>query len=371
LFNQSLLLAGLLGCAFTVLLLALRQPYSTALAGDAVTARLAVQFLGFFIPALGLQFLMMTLSAALRGVGDVRTAATTQIASIALNIVLAPILIFGWLTGVRLGIAGASLATLISLSAGVAGLLLHLRRRGRHYDPQLRAWLPQLRVWAQIARIGVASGAEFALLGLYMTFVMWILRPFGAPAQAAFGIGQRWLQFGMMPCMAIGFSSAAIVGQNYGARLMDRVRATFANTAIGCLLGVSVFFVLFHLCPMLLLEPFTHTPAVLDFGLEYLHILSWNLVVVAMAFACGGVFSGIGNTVPSLLASGSRIVFIVIPVTLLSRHPGFRPRWIWELSVGGSVLQLAVNLLFLRREFRGRLSPQNADPALAEHAPAG
>jgi Na+-driven multidrug efflux pump len=110
---------------------------------------------------------------------------------------------------------------------------------------------------------------------------------------------------------------------------------------------------------------------VLDFGLEYLHILSWNLVVVAMAFACGGVFSGIGNTVPSLLASGSRIVFIVIPVTLLSRHPGFRPRWIWELSVGGSVLQLAVNLLFLRREFRGRLSPQNADPALAEHAPAG
>src|SRR3546814_11511332 len=78
---------------------------------------------------MALQIPMFVLSAALRGVGDVRTASIAQLVTVALNMVLAPVLIFGWGSGHPLGVAGATLATLISVALGVIGLTAHVLRR--------------------------------------------------------------------------------------------------------------------------------------------------------------------------------------------------------------------------------------------------
>jgi putative MATE family efflux protein len=362
LFNQSLLLALLLGGAFTAIMLPLREQYSLLLAGDANTAQLAIRFLTFFVPALGLQFPLMTMSAALRGAGDMRTAVVTQAATLILNIVLAPVLIFGWLTGVPLGVTGAALATLAALVIGIGGLFFHIVRKGHHFDPQPSSWRPRLPLWTRLANIGLPSGAEFALLALYLSFVMWVIRPFGASAQAAFGIGQRWLQAGMMPPMAISLAASAIVGQNFGAGQFARVRQAFAQSLLGCMFAAGIFFTLFQAMPHLLFRPFTQDPPVFAFGEEYLGIISWNLMATGVVFACFGVFSGLGNTVPCLLGSAVRITLIAVPVWLLSRHSGFRARWVWELSAAATVVQMLINLWFLRREYSTRLAvlpPEN------------
>src|SRR3546814_13024337 len=80
-----------------------------------------------------------------------------------------------------------------------------------------------------MVRIGIPSGLEMGLMAFYMGFVMAMLQDFGSAPQAAFGIGMRVLQLGMMPGMAIKFATAALVGQNFGARPPMRIREAFAQ----------------------------------------------------------------------------------------------------------------------------------------------
>jgi Na+-driven multidrug efflux pump len=75
------------------------------------------------------------------------------------------------------------------------------------------------------------------------------------------------------------------------------------------------------------------------------------------------MFQAMGNTMPSLISSFARLVLVSVPVVLLSQAPGFQLSWVWYISVSTVVLQLGLNLLLLRREFRVRL-------AFAERMPA-
>lgn len=363
LFKQSQVFGLVIGLALTAVVYAFRGAYARAFAGDAETEQLIGDFLVWFIPALLLQFPLIIIGAALRGVGDMRTASITQIVTVLLNIGLAPFLIFGWGTGLKLGIAGAALATLISIAAGVVGLGFVVIRRGTLID-RGPGWAPAFPLWGAILKIGGPSGVEFGLMTLYMGFVLGTLAPFGPAEQAAFGIGMRVLQVGMMPAMALSFASSAIVGQNFGAKRFDRVRQTFLETLGVSVASVLVFVLLFHWVPQALLRPFTSDPAVLTAGTEFLRIISWNLLNVGVIFACVGVFTGLGNTVPSLIGSATRIALIVGPAWWLSRtDPAFKPSWIWILSAGASLVQMAINLAFVRRAFVRRLRPTPAPTA--------
>jgi Na+-driven multidrug efflux pump len=85
---------------------------------DSTTAQLASQYLLWFVPALALQFSLITMGAGLRGAGVVKPTVVILMVSVCLNLVLAPVLIFGWGTGAPLGISGAAIASLIALVAG-------------------------------------------------------------------------------------------------------------------------------------------------------------------------------------------------------------------------------------------------------------
>jgi MATE family, multidrug efflux pump len=120
-FNQSQVMAAIVGLLFLIAGLALMGVYSRMLAADAQTARLAESYLYWFMPAMALQFAMVATGAALRGVGNFRPGMIVSTATVIINMVLAPFLIFGWGTGLAMGIAGAALASFIAVSIGVVG----------------------------------------------------------------------------------------------------------------------------------------------------------------------------------------------------------------------------------------------------------
>src|SRR3546814_11114965 len=103
--------------------------------------------------------------------------------------VLAPVLIFGWGSGHPLGVAGASLATLISVAIGVIGLLAHVLRRTHFLIADRRAWRPEPRSWSRMVRIGIPSGPDMGLMAFYMGFFMAILQDFGSAPPEPFGNG--------------------------------------------------------------------------------------------------------------------------------------------------------------------------------------
>ena len=356
-FEQAMSLATLA----TVVLLALGYAGGGAavrvLSADAGTAAQASAYLYAFLPSLAVLFPLSAMSSALRASGVVGTPMLLQSLSVVLNAVLAPVLIAGWGTGHPLGVTGAGLASSIAAVLGTLILSVMFNRLQPRLRLQLSTLRPRLEVWKRICTVGLPASGELLLLFVATTVVYWCIRAFGAQAQAGFGIGSRVSQSIFLPAMAVAFACAPIAGQNFGARQGDRVRATFLNAAVissGIMLALTLF------CQWkaeVLVAPFTTDPAVAGVAVGYLHVASWNFVATGLVFSCSGMFQAFGDTRPSLISSGSRILTFVAPALWLSTRPWASLQDFWMLSVGSVTLQAVIALLLLRTHMGRKLGP--------------
>jgi MATE family, multidrug efflux pump len=354
-FNQALALSTLTGLCFGLVAFATRAAYCGRLAADATTAALGVDYLTWFVPALVLQFVLAALGAALRGMGDLKIPTVIQIATVLLNIVLTPTLIFGWISGRPLGVAGAALATMLSVAAACLAFLAYFRRAASPFRFRPRDWRPRFGLWTEMLKIGLPAGGEFALLSVYMVLVYDITRRFGAPAQAGFGIGVRLMQAMFLPAVAIAFATAPVAGQNYGARLADRVRGAFRAAAGMSVAVMLAFTVLSQFAAPGMVRFFSHDEAVVAFGSEYLRIVSCNFVASGLVLVSSSLFQGMGHTLPPLMSSALRLLIFALLAYALSHRAGFEMRHVWYLSVASVTIQVVLNLGLLALEFRRRL----------------
>jgi putative MATE family efflux protein len=363
LFNQSQVLAMTTGAIYFVVGMVLRLWYSRAMAADGETASLAASYLLWFIPAMALQFALVAMGAALRGVGNFKPGMIVGTVTVIINMVLAPFLIFGWGTGHPFGVAGAAISSLIAIVVGIVWLATYFVNKESFLYIDTSTWKPRLDLWRRMLAIGLPAGFEFGIMALYVVLVYSVTRPFGAAAQAGFGIGQRIIQAGFMPVVALGFAVAPVAGQNFGAKQAQRVKNTFRDGAVMASVAMVLFAVLSHIAPEPMVGVFSKDPAVIAVGADYLRIISWNYVASGLIFVNSSMFQAMGNTVPSLLTSAVRIVLVAVPTLMLASRPDFQLRWIWYLSMGSVLIQLALSMLLLRREFRRRL---NFAPVQAE-----
>jgi putative MATE family efflux protein len=366
-FNQSIVLCLIVALLFGVCAFPFRRQYSVSLSADAPTAALAATYLLWFIPALMMQFPLVSLGSALRATGIIKPAVGLQVLSVVLNMIFAPLFIFGVGPFPRMGVAGAALATFISILIANILTIVYFERSFRYLRFRLSQWRPQLKVWWSMLRIGIPAGAEFALMAVYIVVVYAIIRNFGAAAQAGFGVGARVMQAMFLPVIAIAFSVAPVVGQNFGGRRAARVRQTFYS-ALGITSGFMLLLtILAQFCASLFIRGFSKDPSVIAFGSEYLQIISLNFIAMGIVFTSSSVFQGIGNTWPPLISSATRLLVFALPAVLLSLRPDFHIRQIWYLSVVSILFQAGTNLLLLRREFRRKLVFPDTDHL----APAG
>src|SRR5262249_34439727 len=135
-------------------------------------------------------------------------------------------------------------------------------------------WKPMADIWSAMIKVGLPAGGEFGLMSVYMALVYWIIRDFGAAAQAGFGIGGRLMRAMFLPVMSIAFAAAPVAGQNFGARNAARVRETFRSAAFLVTGVMLVITALSHIAPDGMIRVFSQDPAVVAFGAEYLRIIS-------------------------------------------------------------------------------------------------
>src|SRR5256714_3959804 len=354
-FNESVVLSLVVGLLFAVVSFPLRQQYSQSLSADAPTAAMAVSYLSWFIRALMLQFPLVSLGSAWRATGIIKPAVGLQVLSVILNMIFAPLLIFGVGPFPKMGVAGAALATFLSILIANILTIIYFEKSYHYLRFRVSQWRPHLKIWWSMLRIGLPAGAEFALMAVYIVVVYAIIRGFGAAAQAGFGVGARVMQAMFLPVIAIAFSVAPVVGQNFGGRRADRVRQTFYS-AVRITSAVMVLLTIFaQFYGAWFIRGFTKDPSVIAFGGEYLQIISLNFVAMGIVFTSSSVFQGIGNTWPPLIASATRLFLFALPASLLATRPGFEIRQAWYLSVVSILFQACVNVLLLRREFKKKL----------------
>ena len=360
-YNQGLLMSAVLGLFTLIFGFGIAPWYLGTISADAATVEAGLTYLRWFTPGMALQFALVSMGSALRGTGIAKPTMVVQVITVVLNAVLAPVLIAGVGTGRPMGVAGAGLATSIAVVVGVVLMFIYFERLEKFVRFDAAMFRPRMSAWARILKIGLPAGGEFGLMFIYMAIVYWTIRGFGAEAQAGFGLGGRVMQAVFLPAMAVAFAAAPIAGQNFGAGLHDRTRKTFGSAAV---IGTGVMLVLMLVVQLeaeTMVRFFTKDAGVASVAAGFLHIISWNFVATGVIFTCSSMFQALGNTVPSVISSATRIATFGIPALWLSTRPGFQIRHIWMLSVATVAVQLVVSLLLLRREFRKRLAPTAPD----------
>jgi putative MATE family efflux protein len=358
-FNQSIGLSAL--CTGVTLIggYAVTEIYVAGITADPASRAAGTSFLYWFLPGMALQFALVTMGSALRGTGIVKPTMVVQVLTVLLNTALAPILIAGWGTGWALGVAGAGLASSLSVAVGVVMLTVYFVKLEKYvaFHPDL--WRPRPAEWRRMLAVGLPAGGEFALIFLSMAIMYWAIAGFGAAAQAGFAIGGRIMQSIFLPAMAIAFAAGPIAGQNYGARQAQRVRDTFYKAVVLNSVVMLLVTLFLQWRPDVLVAFFTRDAEVIEVGATFLRIVSLNFVAQGIVFTCSGMFQGLGDTRPALLSSAARLALFAPLVILLTGQPGFMLRHVWEISVLTVVLQAVLSVVLLRAQFRRRL------PALA------
>ena len=286
--------------------------------------------------------------AAFRAAGDTRTPLVLLSTSVAVTLVLDPMLILGLWGAPRRGVTGAAVALVFTRAAAFAIGVFILRRRGMLRFGRIR--------WANIravTRVGLptaASGIIFSVIYVVMTRT---IARFGTPALAALGIGHRVESWLFMIGVGFGSAAAAIVGQNLGAGRTDRAMRAGWITSAYATVPAFVSCAAELLFPEQLAALFSSDPAVILVGASYLRIAAVSQLLICGEIVLEGALGGAGDTIPPMLTS---TVFTALRIPLAAwsaDHWGIEGVW-WTISLTAMARAVALMLIWKNGRWKYR-----------------
>lgn len=300
-----------------------------------VTA-LGRRYLGTYLIGAPLIFGFFAVDAAFRAAGDTRTPFLLLLGSVLAALVLDPVLILGLGPAPRLGIAGAAIATVFTRSvAFLLGIALLARRRMIRFAPFASATV------RAVARVGLPTALTGITFSLIYVFLTRTTTQYGTPALAALGVGHRVESWVYMIGVGFGAATAAIVGQNLGARQPARAaRAGWLATAFATMVGLVGGAIEYGFA-VPLGAAFTNDPAVIAESAHYLRIAAISTTLSGAELVLEGALGGAGETLPPMLSS-STLTALRIPLAAWAA-----PRWgtagiWWTISLTAAVRGMAM-----------------------------
>lgn len=282
-------------------------------------------------------FGQLILERILQATGKTVYSMITQMVGAVINIILDPILIFGYLGFPRMGIAGAAAATVIGqITAMVVAMLFNLRKN-KELNFSFRGFRPSRALIGRIYAVGVPSIVMMAISSV-MTFAMnSILGAFSTVATNVFGIYFKLQSFAVMPIFGLNNGMIPIISYNYGAKRRNRIQRTIRLGIFCALLIMAAAIAVFQLFPAQLIGFFAtegaDNTALYEHGTAALRILSLNFIFAGFCIVLSGVFQALGNGVLSLIVSAARQLVVLIPAAyLLSLLGDVRLIW-WAFPI--------------------------------------
>lgn len=346
--GDALVLALVLGTVCGIAGIALLPHLFAVMHTPREVSELGIRYLGTYFLGAPLIFGFFAVDAAFRAAGDTRTSFLLLGASVAITLVLDPVLIVGWGPIPALGMSGAALATVSTRAVAFALGLAIVGRRG-----VLRFGRPDWRTLATIARIGLPTAVTGVVFSLIYVLVTRTATQFGTPALAALGIGHRVESWLFMIGVGFGAATAAIVGQNLGAGRPERAeRAGWISVGFCTLFGV-VACVVELAAPEWFASIFSHDPAVIAEAAKYLRIAALAQIGICAEIVLEGALGGAGYTLAPMLTS-TVITASRIPVAAwAAARYGTTGLW-WTIAI--TALARAVGMMLIWRSGRWKRS---------------
>ncbi|WP_246999078.1 MATE family efflux transporter [Halosolutus gelatinilyticus] len=300
------------------------EPMLEALPADSDTKAeilpLAAEYLEIFFLGVPFVFGFFVFASLMRGYGNTRAPMRVMAISVVINLLLDPLLIFGWWVFPELGVAGAAVATVLSraIATAVGFYLLYYTDVGPEIGvDHIR---PRLEYVTEIVRLGVPTALEQSMTALALVVMTAMVVTFPPAVVAAYGLGNRLISLAFLPAMGLGQATDSIVGQNLGADRSDRAaKATWI--ASGVIAGIML---LAGAIAFLFPEPFVSVFLTADeagraetiaYGVTYLQFAAFAFVFMGVLQVIQGAFRGAGNTKTALVFAVLGLWIVRVPIT--------------------------------------------------------
>ena len=262
-------------------------------------------------------FMEIACERLLQSTGKTIYSMYTQGLGAIINIVLDPILIFGYSGAPALGIAGAAGATVIGqIIAFCLGFFFN-KTRNHEITISLRDFKPSSEIISHIYAVGIPS-IIMASIGSVMTFGMnKILIAFSSTATAVFGIYFKLQSFVFMPVFGLNNGTVPIIAYNYGAGKPDRIMGTLKLAAMYAVTIMLIGLAVVQLIPDKLLMIFSASDTMLSIGIPALRTISLSFLFAGFSIVCSSMFQALGHGMLSLWISVFRQLVVLLPVAFV------------------------------------------------------
>ena len=326
--TQGLVLAVIHGVVMTVCCIAMMPAFLGMFTSSETVIELGVRYSVVAFAFTLIIIVGVTFEKIFQAVGNMKTTMISLMCGCITNIVLDPVLIFGYGPFPAMGIEGAALATGIGQALTLAIYLVVYFVRPIRVHIRMQHILPGKGMVLKIYSIGIPATLNLALPSLLISALNTILAAYSEVYILVLGIYYKLQTFIYLPANGIVQGMRPLIGYNYGAGENKRVSQIYK--IVLCMSGIIMVLgtVICLLIPGQLMELFTHTEATIQAGETALRIIGAGFIVSAVSVTSSGALEGLGKGTPSLLISLCRYVVVIIPVAfLLSRLFGAVGVW--------------------------------------------
>lgn len=338
----SLIIAGVISLG---LIPVIRQPFHW-MGLEPETLEMAAQYFLIILYGFPLIFLDMLAGNVFNAYGDNRLSNAIMVLCLMVNIVLDPLLMFGWYGFPAWGTAGAAFATLVSHGLSFFLRLYVLRRKG-YISPIASFFRFKTYYYASIIKIGLPNALTSMIWSLVYPFLARLITPFGMTPLSAIGICHRLESVPYFTATAFGIAMTALAGNAVGRKSsaeVDRILSAGLRLTTFILLP---YILLFLLAPHWLMSFMSDDQLLIAHGAEYLFIIGLMEVFMGWEMVIGGIFTGLGVTYPTLLITLPFTIGRIPAAWLLAYHfdMGVNGIW-WAISLSSLGKGIGLYLLY-------------------------
>ena len=296
------------------------------------------------------QIMMERLLAA---IGRADLTMVPMLVGAVVNIILDPVMIFGWFGFPAMGITGAGIATVTAQAvAAVAGLLLNLRFNHEvHINGKV--FVPDRTVVGEIIKIGIPvalSNCLVAVIALGMNSILMGLSPL---APGIYVIYIRLQSFVIMPSSGMSSAGISIIAYNYGAkekkRIMETLWKSLRVNAVIAAVGILVFLAF----PAQLLAMFNASGDMMEMGIRALRFIAAALLLTTTTQILSGFLQAMGQGTASFLVSISQAVFLLLFAWIFAQTGS--TTLVWLAFPAMEIIRFAIAAVMVRWTYQGKI----------------
>ena len=331
--------------------LILSEPMLVLMSTPPASLALAVAYMRVIFLALPFIYMYAFVGSVLRGAGDSKTPFHFMLLSVAIDIALNPLFIFGWGPIPALGIAGSALATFVAQLVALIALLMHLYRR-RHplvlHKEELRHLSIDWTITGTLVRKGIPMCAQMLVVSLSAVLMIALVNNFGVDTGAAYGAAMQLWNYIMMPTFAVGMAVSAMAAQNVGAQKWDRVNAIASVGVTFSVVITGTIVLLIELLDTRAFQIFLPSDSVaLGIATHLNHIVTWSYIFFGVSMVLFGVVRATGAVMAPLAVLAVSLLGVRFPLAeMLISHYQVDAIW-WSFPIS-SALAASLAVLYYK-----------------------